>query len=147
MSSSSKETARAVLEVVPLVMRNVRSEMQRNQTLELSVPQFRTLKYLDRHPGASLSNVTEHIGLTLPSMSKLIDGLVTRGLVTRKTHAGDRRRVTLALTPEGRALLRSAYACAQVALAQKLETLSPNDRAAVTRAMRILHPLFSTVSK
>ncbi len=147
MSSSSKETAIAVLEVVPLVMRNVRLEIQRNPTLGLSVPQFRTLKYIDRHTGASLSDVAEHIGLTLPSMSKLIDGLVARQWVTRKTHAGDRRRMTLSLSAEGRALLKLAHTCTQVGLAQKLETLSANDRAAVARAMRILHPLFSPVSE
>ncbi len=142
MSSSSKQTARVVLEVVPLIMRNVRTEMQRQPALDLSVPQFRSLKYLERHSGASLSDLADHIGLTLPSMSKLVDGLVARSLVSRKTNAGDRRRVTLALTVQGRGLLKSAYACAEIALTEKLGTLRPEDRSAVVRAMRILHPLF-----
>jgi hypothetical protein len=46
------------------------------------MPQFRTLAVIDRNANASLSDVTEHIGLTLPSMSKLVDGLVARKLAT-----------------------------------------------------------------
>jgi len=36
--------------------------------------------------------VAEHVGLRLPSMSALIDGLVERGLVARRQSAVDRRR-------------------------------------------------------
>ena len=50
---------------------------------DLSVPQFRTLLFLRRHPGASLSEVAEHIGLTLPSISKMIDRLEARDLLAR----------------------------------------------------------------
>ena len=56
---------------------------------------------LNRNQGASLSEVAEHVGLTLPSVSKMVDGLVTRGLLTRATDPGDRRRLTLSLTPAG----------------------------------------------
>jgi len=73
-SISLDECARQVLETVPLVMRTVRAEMRRRRTADLSVPQFRTLNFLNRQAGASLSQVAEHIGLTLPSMSLLVEG-------------------------------------------------------------------------
>ena len=46
MTCSRKETARQVLEVVPLVMRTVRTEMRRHRAHHLSVPQFRTLGFV-----------------------------------------------------------------------------------------------------
>ena len=52
-----------------------------------------------------MSSVAEHVGLTLPSMSKMIDGLVARRLVERAISTRDRRQVTLALSPLGRATL------------------------------------------
>src|SRR5574341_449026 len=142
MNISPDECAHEVLEVVPLVMRTIRADMRSHRAPELTVPQYRTLAFVNRNEGASLSDVAEHIGLTLPSMSKLMDGLVTRGLVTRETHAGDRRRLTLALTPHGRTMLQSAHAAAQDCLSRRLAGLSASERAMVTQAMRALRPIF-----
>jgi DNA-binding MarR family transcriptional regulator len=106
------------------------------------VPQFRTLAYLNRHEGASLSDAAEHIGLTLPSMSSLINGLVARHLVARQTHTGDRRRVTLALTERGRTVLQISHEAAQDRLAKLIAALPVSERVAVGRAMQALHPVF-----
>lgn len=142
MPVSSEECAHQVLDVVPLVMRAIRVEMRRH-ALDLSVPQFRVLTYLNRAEGASLSDVAEHIGLTLPSMSKMIDGLVVRGLVTRQTSTTDRRCVTLALTARGKSAFEAARRATQARLAQMLAALPAGERASVVQAMQALHPIFA----
>jgi DNA-binding MarR family transcriptional regulator len=142
MSVSPEECAREILEVVPLIMRAIRAEMRSHRTPDLSVPQFRTLAYLSRHAGASLSDVAEHIGLTLPSMSKMMDGLVTRQLVTREICPSDRRRVTLALTTLGWATWQSSREATQAHLSQLLVALSATERATVVQAMQALRPIF-----
>ena len=141
-SISLDECARQVLETVPLVMRTVRAEMRRHRAADLSVPQFRTLTFLSRQAGASLSQVAEHIGLTLPSMSSLVEGLVERKLILRKTHSVDRRRVTLTLTARGQSVLEAAHGATQAALAKKLAALAPQDRTIVVQAMQAVHPIF-----
>jgi DNA-binding MarR family transcriptional regulator len=135
--------AREVLEVIPLIMRAIRAEMRRHRALDLSVPRFRTLAYLNYYPGASLSEAAEFIGLTLPSMSKLIDGLVARQLVHRDISSEDRRRVTLALTPAGLATFQAAREATQAYLARCLAELPAGERAVVEQAMQILRPLFT----
>ena len=142
LSISLDQCAREVLETVPLVMRTVRAEMRCHRTADLSVPQFRTLNFLHRQAGASLSQVAEHIGLTLPSISLLVDGLVERKLILRNTSAADRRRVTLTLTAHGQSVLDAAHGAAQAALAEKLAALSAKDRMIVAQAMQALHPIF-----
>ena len=144
MTISSGECAKLVMEVAPLVMRAIRAEMRRHRTSDLSIPQFRTLAFLSHHEGASLSAVAEHIGLTLPSMSKMIDGLVARSLVKREMHPDDRRRVTLTLTAHGKSLFKSAHSATQACLAEQMATLSASDRATVAQAMRILRPLLAS---
>jgi DNA-binding MarR family transcriptional regulator len=141
-SISLDECARQVLETVPLVMRTVRAEMRRHRAADLSVPQFRTLTFLSRQAGASLSQVAEHIGLTLPSMSSLVEGLVERKLILRNPHSVDRRRVTLTLTARGQSVLEAAHGATQAALAEKLAALSAQDRTIVVQAMQALRPLF-----
>lgn len=140
---TSLETAGQVMEVVPLVMRTMRAEMRARRGRDLSVPAFRALGYIRRHPGASLSALAEHIGLTLPSASKLVEGLVERRLVMRRVDVDDRRRMTLDLTAKGRDLLESAYNSALGAMARYLARLSDQERADVLRAMEILNPIFA----
>jgi DNA-binding MarR family transcriptional regulator len=117
--------------------------MRRQRAADLTIPQFRTLAYLNRNPGTSLSDVAEFIGLTLPAMSKLTDGLVTRELLVRDASKQDRRRITLSLTPQGESLLRSAKERTQLNLAKKLETLSPSEARAVAASLRTLSALFA----
>ncbi|MCK6629584.1 MAG: MarR family transcriptional regulator [Anaerolineae bacterium] len=140
---SVEECAQEVLEVTPLLMRAIRAEMRRQRAWDLSVPQFRTLAYLNYYAGASLSDAAEFIGLTLPSMSKLVDGLVARQLITREFSPDDRRRVRLALTPAGQACFQSAHEASQAYLARRLAQLPAEKRTIVTQAMQILRPLFT----
>ena len=142
MTASPAECAREVLDTMPLIMRTLRSEMRSHRTPDLTVPQFRTLMFLHRHTGASLSDVADHMGLTLPSMSKVVDGLVARGLVARQTPPEDRRRVSLTLTASGQVTLQSARTATQACLAEALKTLSEAQRTSIIDAMRALRPLF-----
>jgi DNA-binding MarR family transcriptional regulator len=143
MRTSMDECARGVLETVPFVMRVIRRELRKHGARELSVPQFRTLNFLSGHKGASLSEVAEHIGLTLPSMSTLIEGLVSRNYTIRRTDPDDRRRMTLELTERGQSTLRTARDATQDYLAEQLETLSSEDRNTVAKSMRILRTIFA----
>ena len=94
-------------------MRNIRADMRTQPGLDLSVPQFRTLLFLRRHPSASLSEVAEHIGLTLPSISKMVDRLDGRDLLARMAAPNDRRRICLDLTPLGSSTLPSSTCAAR----------------------------------
>ncbi len=147
MRTSPEECAREILDVVPQVMAALRTETRRHRALGLSVPHFRVLAYINRHPGTSLSAVAEHIGLRLPSMSALVDGLVTSGLVTRQTAPDDRRRVTLALTARGRSAFEAARRATQAWLAGMLAELPAEERQTVARAMGLLRPVFSPQSQ
>jgi len=142
MAESTADVAQAILDVIPLVMRAIRQEMRRHRTPALSVPQFRALAYVRRHPGASLSAAAEHIGLTLPSVSTLIDGLVAQGLLARTPSPVDRRRITLALTARGAEVLATARRGAQAGLAARVAALPPIDRARVHRGLEALRRVF-----
>jgi DNA-binding MarR family transcriptional regulator len=144
MQPSPNECARQLLETLPLVMQTIGPHMRAHGTFSLSVPQFRSLMFLSKHEGASLSDVADHLGLSLPSTSKLVDGLVARGVVMREIHPGDRRRVTLRLTAGGRDRLRAAREIAQAHLARVLVALPPAERGALIQAMHALRGVFTT---
>src|SRR5689334_9106531 len=102
-----------MLELAPLVMREVRKELAAEQEEDLSVPQFRALRFIARHPRASLSDLAGHLGTTRPAASKLADRLVEVGLLNRSVAPDDRRQVSLTLTDRGQGSLQRARASVQ----------------------------------
>jgi DNA-binding MarR family transcriptional regulator len=140
---SSDECAHVVFEVVPQVMQRVRAEMRRRRGPEISVLQLRALAFLRRNPGTTLSSLAEHVGLTLPSMSSQVSGLVARNLIDRSVSAEDRRFVTLTLTEQGRTLMETARQGTQESLAKNISHLTADERAVVVDAMNLLARVFT----
>jgi DNA-binding MarR family transcriptional regulator len=135
--------AREVLDVVPSIMRFIRTEMRSHRALGLSVPQFRSLVFIERAAGTSLNGVAAHLGLTPPSVSKLIDGLSIRGLVKRRESPGDRRRLTIQITAEGAQALARARSAALKSLSRLLGSLTEEDLSTVARAMSGMRRIFT----
>jgi MarR family transcriptional regulator for hemolysin len=142
MIVASEEAARELLEVVPVIMKDIRSEMRTRRSPDLTVPQFRTLAFVDRNEGASLSAVANHMGLTLPSTSKLVDGLIARGMLTREDNVADRRRVKLGVTNHGLVILETSRRGTLNYLADKIASLSADDREVVVKAMNAMRSVF-----
>jgi DNA-binding MarR family transcriptional regulator len=142
MDADASEVARKMLEVIPAVMSTIRSEMRSRRRSDLSVMQFRTLVYLNLYPGTSLSALAEYLGLTLPTVSQMINGLVEKGVVNRVDSSTDRRRVMLSLTEPGKALLDRSLIGTQARLAEILLNMEAEDIRAVQRVMQLFGELF-----
>jgi DNA-binding MarR family transcriptional regulator len=139
---TSDDCAALVLEVVPAVMRTIRCRMRGHSKPKLSVMQFRALSYLTRNRGAALSEVAEHVGLTLPSASKLVQSMLLRRLLSRRTSSRDRRKSVLAPTRAGLRIHQSARAATREHLARKLDGIPPAKRQALLEAMASLKEVF-----
>ena len=142
MSKLLDTCARDLMDTAPKIMQSIRVEMRRGRGADLSIPQFRTMRFIQRNPDSSLSNLADFLGLTLPSASKLIDGLVKQELVSRHESTADRRRITLVLTRNGESIVESARAGAQANLEKILSCLSSDELKTIHQSMELLFPLF-----
>lgn len=131
-----------MIETIPIVMQFMRRQMRKSSPEGLSVPQLRTLYYINAHDHPSLSDTADFIGLSLPAMSRLVDALVRRKMVTRASCTNDRRQVRLAITEAGKASLNIAWDGAHVRLTRELAAIPKEDRDAVMAAMQILRTNF-----
>jgi DNA-binding MarR family transcriptional regulator len=143
MRLSPRDCAAELLEVVPLMMRVIRSEVRAHSTPELTMPQFRTLAFLGRNEGAMLGDVAGFLTLSLSAASKLVDGLVVADLIARESDPSDRRKVALKLTPSGQKKFATARQATAEFLANRVAPLSTGDRVSIIDAMQILHRVFS----
>jgi DNA-binding MarR family transcriptional regulator len=137
LSRTTTACATALLDTVPGLLWYVRRHMRRHRK-GLSVPQFRALVQIQSNPQISLSCVAEHLGASLPTTSRLIANLVTKGFLSRSESRSDRRQVVLVLTPRGRAIIDAARAASIAQMEQEFAPLAAGDRETVCRAMTIL---------
>jgi DNA-binding MarR family transcriptional regulator len=140
--SSPQQTAAIVMDNVPVLMRILRTKFREMRTGSMSMVQFRTLTFVNTNQGASLSETATAIGLSLPSMSKLVDALVNMNLINREMHGGDRRRICLSLTERGKSELNEVYQHTQTYFTEKIADLTENERDQIEAAMNIMKKLF-----
>jgi DNA-binding MarR family transcriptional regulator len=147
MKNTPETVAQEILDVVPFAMRVIREEMRRHRGSDLSIPQFRTLLFLQRNPDSPLKNVAEHLGLTPPTVSKMISVLVSRGLLDRPDSTIDRRRVELKPTVKGNALVDRVRRETAVKFAQRLEEIPSAEREKLSAALDSLRNVMRTREK
>ena len=142
MDDSPKQSAREILETTPLVMRFIRDRVRQRRAAELSLPQFRTLSFLNRSKNSSLSAAAEHLGLSLPAMSRLINGLVSDRLVGRQMVSTNRRQIALTLTTRGQTTLEKVRDEIRLRLADSIKNLPVAEQKNIQHAMRMLRGVF-----
>lgn len=134
--------AERVLAVVPLVMREIRSEMRGDTPDDLTVPSFRMLIYVRKHPGCSVSAVAAHLGVTLPTASVAVDKLLTLGYLSvddaQAAASAKPRRRALRLSPRGTQTVARAMRSTTQAFAQRLHGVEAEALPALLDALATL---------
>lgn len=106
--------------------------------LGISGAQLFVLQKLAEGPVGSLNELAARTFTHQSSVSVVVTRLVARGLVARTAFPDDARRVTLALTSRGRALLRKAPETLQSRLLASFERLSRSERKTLVEGLQRL---------
>ena len=101
----------------------------------VSTLQLRMLVVVDRHTPLNLSSLADHLDVSVPSASRLVDRMVEAGLVQRTTAEHSRREVALALTLRGRRALDSLRRERREAIAAVLQRMRDADRQALVAGL------------
>jgi DNA-binding MarR family transcriptional regulator len=94
----------------------------------LSASAFQTLAILDG-AGQALPGhiIAERLLVSSASMTSLVDTLQRRGLVERRPHPTDRRKVLINLTPDGQRVVDQQLPTIHAVIAQAISTLAEPD--------------------
>jgi DNA-binding MarR family transcriptional regulator len=104
----------------------------------LSAPRLSALSVLVFAGPMSLADFAAAEQVRPPTMSRIVDGLVEAGLVTRETAPGDRRSVRIAATHEGRKVMEAGRERRVRVLAERVTRLAGSERRALARGVEIL---------
>jgi DNA-binding MarR family transcriptional regulator len=132
---STEDTATRLHGAAIRLLRMVRRE---DDNSGLTAPRLSALSVLVFAGPLSLAELAAAEQVRPPTMSRIVEGLVGAGLVTREAKPGDRRSVRIAATGEGRALLEAGRARRVAALSARLARLAESERRALARGVEIL---------
>jgi DNA-binding MarR family transcriptional regulator len=123
-------------------IRLLRSLRREDDASGLSAPRLSALSVLVFAGPQTMGELADAEQVKPPTMTRLVEGLVADGLAKRAPDAADRRLVRIAATAKGRRLLEAARARRVMALAARLEILSPRERAALARGIELVERIF-----
>lgn len=126
-------------ELRPAVFRLARHLRQaRADAEELTPSQLSAMGVLLREGDLQIGDLAVHEQVRAPSMTRLIDHLESRGLVRRTPSPTDRRACVLGLTEQGSALLTANRRRRDEWLAERLQSLTEQERQTLREAIPIL---------
>ncbi len=101
----------------------------------LSMPEWRVLAHLAQAGAVSVRDIHARVDMDKSKVSRAAARLEAAGLVTKLGHAGDRRLVSLSLTPDGEALMRRLAAVAAAFQAELVAELGFADATALDKSL------------
>ena len=103
---------------------------------DITLPQYRALVVLGTRGPQRAVDVAEHLGVTPPTASRMIERLVRKHLVRRVRSQDDRRTVRVHLTDAGRRVVVQVTDRRRAEIERILEELPTRGRRTVTAALR-----------
>jgi DNA-binding MarR family transcriptional regulator len=109
LSPTEEELWRAVMRIVKVLPRHLDIDLIRGAGLTAS--EYTTIMHLSEGPNRELrmADLASATDLSASRMTRLVDDLQSRGLVTKTASSSDARGNIARLTPRGMAKLRSAW--------------------------------------
>ena len=116
------------------------AELHAPEFLEIAVtmPQAKLLYLLGASGDMHMSDLVARLGVSLSTVSGLVDRIVDQGLATRRDDPADRRQVVVALTEQGTAFLDRFRDLNAVQMRTLLGLVDDDELASVRRALAAL---------
>ncbi len=125
------------MDVIPKIMQTIRVELRKGRGEELSIPQFRVLAAITCGHCHN-KEIGDVLGVSEAAISRMIDGLVTDGLIKKGSNKVDRRLTVLSLTTTGQKFFNMAKAEATARLKTRLESIAVHELDSIIKALRVL---------
>jgi DNA-binding MarR family transcriptional regulator len=117
------------------MMSRITKEGLEEKDNSLSYIQFQTLAFLRRQNNPTMKEISQHVHITAPSTTILINNLVRMKLASRVNDKDDRRVVRLVITQNGKRELEKGSLAAKKHLKNVFSKLSKKDRDNLTCIM------------
>lgn len=137
---SSRTPDEVSLERVLFAFRRKLSEIVRKESeyLHCPVSHIDALAYITEKGSPSMKDIADHLKITPPSTTAIIEAMQKKKLVTRVLNNRDRRTIRVALTPRAWKFFKILHERKLAVLAKMLSKLNSADQKQFIRLLTIL---------
>lgn len=101
----------------------------------ITIPQFRTLVLLSNRGPANLATLAGLLDVQPSTTGRMVDRLVSAGLIDRRPHPNSRRELVAELTAHGREVVGQVTAHRRAEIARIVAKMPPQERRELVRAL------------
>ncbi|SDJ44272.1 DNA-binding transcriptional regulator, MarR family [Lentzea albidocapillata subsp. violacea] len=101
----------------------------------ITLPQFRLLVILDSRGMMRLTSLAELLDVNPSTVTRMVDRLVTTGMIARQANPATRREVVVDLTAEGRRVVRGVTRRRRSAISRIVARMSEDERRGLVGAL------------
>ena len=101
----------------------------------ITIPQFRTLVILSNRGPVNLATLATSLGVQPSATGRMVDRLVSAGLIDRLPHPTSRRELLASLTKRGREVVSKVTANRRSEIARIVEKMPASERQGLVRAL------------
>lgn len=137
MASDEERLIDEAMAVVPLIGRRLHAIFAHHPITAGRPPgQMRAMFFLFKNERATVGDVAQALGVSMPTASELVDRLVEDGLAERGVNPSDRRQVLVWLTPKAHAFATKLHATRRAQLRKALDLMAPEERPVFVRSLQ-----------
>lgn len=136
---NKKELTRRFMESVEYLNRQIHSgRLGGWEALEMTIPQIKTLVLLERMGPLRMGTIALHFDRALSATTAVVDRLVEKNLVHRRSDPKDRRLVICELTDVGKEAMTEFWRIGNDRLKIVADTLDAEDLEKVVRSLELI---------
>jgi DNA-binding MarR family transcriptional regulator len=101
----------------------------------ITIPQFRSLVILSSRGSMNLATLAGLLGVQPSTTGRMVDRLVTAGLIDRQPHPSSRRELLVEVSPRGHELVGMVTARRRKEIARVVQNMPEHERQGLVRAL------------
>ncbi len=142
-----QEFSRRLESMIPALIRTGRNlEVRRLSRYSLTLPQFFALAVLESNGSCMMKELGEELGLSLGTVTGIIDRLIREGFVERYSDERDRRVVRVRLSSKGKEVMEKIHEERRRALEERMREFSEEELSQLLETVVRIGTLFSRES-
>lgn len=139
-----EEYAEELGQLIPVIARTIPGEaspkvVRQAFDIDVSTPELFVLSYLPPEREPNMSEIGRALSIDFSTLTRLIDKLVNKSLVERRSDPQDRRVVRVTLTERGKEIILGVEKEKKRRIVSILRRLSEEEIESLLRIMRIIH--------
>lgn len=131
------DTLRAWVEIS--MHRSMRAFIHHNRESDLSFSQVNTLFRLYHHGPSPISDLADHLGITLAAVSQLLNPLIDAGYILRSINPADRRVKLISLTDQGTDAVKASMQSRHAWVEDLAHLLTPSEKGQILAGLELLN--------